>query len=137
MGGEDLIEKIKGGWLDFDVALATPDMMRMVARIGKILGPRGLMPSPKAGTVTENIAEAVQEFKRGRLSFKNDPQGNLHLVVGKASMPEEQLRENIETAIKAVNRLRPAAVRGQFILNATVSTTMGPGIRLDVQEILR
>ncbi|MHA2620659.1 MAG: 50S ribosomal protein L1 [bacterium JZ-2024 1] len=131
VGGNELVEKIAGGWLDFDLVLATPDMMKVVARLGKILGPRGLMPSPKSGTVTEDVGEAVREFKGGKLSYKNDAQGNIHLPVGKASFSDEALIENIQSALNTILRARPPAVKGQYILSITLSSTMGPGIRLN------
>jgi len=137
VGGNDLIEKIAGGWLDFDLALATPDMMRHVGKLGRILGPRGLMPAPKSGTVTEDIAQAVKEFKVGKLSFKNDAQGNVHLPVGKVSFTEQALIENIEAALNAILRARPPAVKGQFILSVTISSTMGPGVHLNPAKFVR
>lgn len=137
VGGDELVEKVAAGWLDFDLALATTDMMKAVAKLGRILGPRGLMPSPKSGTVTDDIATAVKEFKLGKLSFKNDPQGNVHLPVGKASFSEEALLENIESALNAIIRARPPAVRGNYILSVTVSSTMGPGIRLNPARLSR
>ncbi|SHH56229.1 50S ribosomal protein L1 [Thermosipho atlanticus] len=132
VGAEDLAEKIqKENFLDFDVAIATPDMMRIIGRLGKILGPRGLMPNPKAGTVTENVAEAVKEFKKGRLEVRTDKTGNLHLPVGKVSFETDKLKENIKSAYEQILNLRPAGVKGNFIKKVVLSTTMGPGIKVD------
>ncbi|MCD6546510.1 MAG: 50S ribosomal protein L1 [Thermotogae bacterium] len=136
VGAEDLIEKIqKEGFLDFDVAIATPDMMRLVGRLGKILGPRGLMPSPKSGTVTEDVSKAVKEFKAGRVEIRNDRTGNLHLPVGKASFEEEKLKENVREVVKQINAMRPQAVKGKFIEKMALSTTMSPGIKLDLSDL--
>ena len=136
VGAEDLIEKIqKEGFLDFDVAIATPDMMRLVGRLGKILGPRGLMPSPKSGTVTEDVSKAVKEFKAGRVEIRNDRTGNLHLPVGKASFEEEKLKENVREVVKQINAMRPQAVKGKFIEKMALSTTMSPGVKLDLSDL--
>jgi large subunit ribosomal protein L1 len=130
VGAEDLAQKIQKGEIDFDACLATPDMMKIVGPLGRILGPRGLMPSPRTGTVTENVAETVRQFKLGRVEFKADAGGNVHLPVGKLSMPEEHLVENIEAALQTIRALRPAGLRGQYIRNITLSATMSPGIRV-------
>ncbi len=132
VGGLDLIEKVSGGWMEFDVAVATPDMMKDVSRLGRLLGPRGLMPSPKAGTVAEDVAKAVKEVKGGRIEFKMDKQANMHVVVGKRSFQPQQLVENAQTVLEAIVRARPAGLKGRFLTSATVSSTMSPGIRIDV-----
>ena len=131
VGAEDLVEKINGGWTDFDVAIATPDMMGQVGRLGRILGPRGLMPNPKSGTVTPDAARAVQEAKAGRVEYRVDRTANVHTPVGKASFDAQRLRENAQVLIDAIIRARPAATKGQYMRSVTLSTTMGPGIRLD------
>jgi large subunit ribosomal protein L1 len=134
VGFKDLVDKIKGGWADFDVAIAAPDTMGEVGKLGKVLGPKGLMPSPKAGTVSPNIAKAVQEVRAGRIEFKVDKDGNLHMGVGKSSFQKEKLIENINTAIDSVLAARPAAVKGQYIKGISLSATMSPGVRLDLTE---
>ncbi|ACJ75113.1 50S ribosomal protein L1 [Thermosipho africanus H17ap60334] len=132
VGAEDLAEKIqKENFLDFDVAIATPDMMRVIGKLGKILGPRGLMPNPKAGTVTNDVASAVKEFKKGRMEVRTDKTGNLHIPVGKASFDNEKLKENIKSAYEQILNLKPAGVKGNFIKKVVLSTTMGPGIKVD------
>lgn len=128
VGGKDLADKIKEGWLDFDVAIATPDMMGVVGPLGRILGPRGLMPSPRAGTVTQDVATTVKEYKAGKVEFRVDSGGNVHCVVGKLSFDESQLVENIEALLKYIQALRPAAAKGTYVRNVTVSATMSPGI---------
>lgn len=130
VGDADLIEKIQNGWLEFDVAVATPDMMRDVAKVGKILGPRGLMPSPKSGTVSQDIGEVIKELKRGRVEFRFDRTGIIHSSIGKLSFSDEQLLENAKTFLDAVIKARPPAVKGQFIKSITMATTMSPGIRI-------
>ncbi len=138
VGGEDLINKIlKEEWLDFDVVIAAPEIMSKVAKLGRILGPRGLMPNPKTGTVTSNIKQAVEDAKRGRVEFKVDKAGNLHMPVGKISFDKDKLVENIYTAIDAVVKARPSGAKGNYIKNVTLSTTMGPGVKLDVNSVLR
>jgi len=132
VGGQDLIERIQGGWLDFDVAIAVPAMMRQVGRLGRVLGPKGLMPSPKSGTVTDDVAQAVREFKAGKIEFRADSGGNVHVPVGKRSFPPEDLKANIEAFIERIRQLKPASAKGRYILGAALSTTMGPGIRLAV-----
>jgi large subunit ribosomal protein L1 len=131
VGAEDLIDKIQKGWLDFDKAIATPDMMGQVSKLGKILGPRGLMPNPKVGTVTFDVAKAVQELKAGRVEFRVDKAGNLHVPVGKGSFGKEKLRENIQSLIDAVVRLKPPASKGTYIKGAAISKTMSPGVKID------
>ncbi len=137
VGAEDLIEKIQGGWTDFDVAIATPDMMPMVGRLGKILGPRGLMPNPKVGTVTQDVAKAVKEAKAGKIQFRVDKAGNIHAPIGKVSFDVDKLVENATTLIDAIVKARPASVKGQYIKNITVSSTMGPGVRVDISDVLK
>lgn len=131
VGGDELIEKVADGYTDFDVAVATPDLMGKVGRLGRVLGPRGLMPNPRTGTVTMDVAKAVSDIKGGRIEFRVDKHANLHLVVGKASFSAEQLVENYAAALEEVLRLKPAASKGRYIVKAVVSSTMGPGVRLD------
>ncbi len=131
VGAEDLIERIQGGWLDFDAAIATPDQMAKVGRIARVLGPRGLMPNPKTGTVTNDVTKAVADIKGGKVNFRVDKQANLHLVIGKASFGTEQLVENYAAALDEVLRLKPAAAKGRYLKKVTVSTTTGPGIPVD------
>lgn len=131
VGAEDLVEKVNGGWTDFDVAIATPDMMGLVGRLGRVLGPRGLMPNPKSGTVTPDVARAVDEAKAGRVEFRVDKTSNVHSPVGKASFDAQRLVDNAQAVIDAIVRARPAAAKGQYLRSVTLSTTMGPGIRLD------
>ncbi len=128
VGGKDLADKIKDGWLDFDVAIATPDMMGVVGPLGRVLGPRGLMPSPRAGTVTQDVANTVKEYKAGKVEFRVDAGGNVHCVVGKLSFDESQLVENIEALLKYINSLRPSAAKGTYVRNIAISATMMPGI---------
>lgn len=132
-GGQDLVDKIAGGWMEFDVAVAHPSMMRFVGKLGKVLGPKGLMPSPKSGTVTDKVAEAVGEFSAGKLEFRNDKEGNVHMVVGKASFEPGMLAENIQAAVHHIKAIRPQAVRGEYIRSVHISSTMGPGVRLAYQ----
>lgn len=135
VGDEELAEKIQEGWLDFDVVIASPDMMRIVGKLGRILGPRGLMPNPKTGTVTEDVAEAVREAKAGKINFRVDRTGNLHVPVGKSSFEEKALAENIMSFYEKVIQLRPSSVKGQYMKNISVSSTMGPGIKIDVNDL--
>jgi len=130
IGGDDLATRIKGGFLDFDVALATPDMMGVVGPLGRLLGPRGLMPSPRSGTVTTDIASAVREFKAGKIEFRNDKGGNVAAPVGKLSFGEPQLLENINTFLNHLRSVKPAAAKGTYIRSVTISATMSPGIRV-------
>jgi large subunit ribosomal protein L1 len=132
VGADDMVKRIEAGWLDFDVALATPDMMGMVGRLGRILGRRGLMPNPKSGTITFDLERAVKEVKAGRVEFKVDKGGNIHCPFGKASFEQQQLVENLAALVDAVNRARPSAAKGQYFRNLTVAASMGPGIRVDV-----
>jgi large subunit ribosomal protein L1 len=130
VGGDDLAKKVKEGFMDFDVALATPDMMGVVGPLGRVLGPRGLMPSPRSGTVTTDITSAVKEFKAGKIEFRNDKGGNVAAPVGKLSFPPEQLVENIQTFLNHLRTVKPAAAKGQYIRTITISATMSPGIRV-------
>ncbi len=132
VGLDEYVERIqKDGWTDFDVIIATPDVMGQVGRLGRILGPRGLMPNPKSGTVTMDVGEAVQQVKAGKIDFRVDKQGNLHTAIGKASFSPDQIRENAEAFLKEVLRLRPASAKGAYVRNVALSTTMGPGIPVD------
>lgn len=131
VGDDDLIAKVQGGYTDFDAAVATPDMMGKVARLGRVLGPRGLMPNPKTGTVTMDVAKAVADIKGGRIEFRVDKNGNLAFIVGNTSFTTEQLTDNYAAAQEEILRLKPASAKGRYIKKATVSTTMGPGIPLD------
>ncbi len=133
VGLEDYIEKISKGWTDFDVAVTTPEQLKNVARLGKILGPRGLMPSPKNGTVTNNITQTIKELKSGRVEFKMDKGGNLHLPIGKISFPKEALAENLKSALTAISGARPPSVKGQFLKRIFLSTTMGPSLRISYE----
>ncbi|HXP32499.1 MAG TPA: 50S ribosomal protein L1 [Acidimicrobiales bacterium] len=131
VGADDLVAKIEGGFLDFDVAIATPDMMGQVGKLGRVLGPRGLMPNPKTGTVTTDVGKAVVEFKGGRVEYRTDKVGNVHVRVGKASFAREQLLENVHAVIEELVRAKPAAAKGRYLRAVTLSTTMGPGVRID------
>lgn len=135
VGDQDLIDKIRGGWLDFDVAVATPDMMKDVGRLGPILGRRGLMPNPKTRTVTNDIAAAVAELRKGRVEFRADKTGVVHLPVGKASMETDKIIENARSLLSEVRRKRPSDIKGEFLMSAVVSSTMGPGVRVLAKEV--
>ncbi len=137
VGFADYIEQIKKGWLDFDAVVATPDAMREVAKLGRILGPRGLMPSPKTGTVTNNIAQVVSELKKGRIEFRVDRTGNIHAPIGKVSFPEEHLAENLIALIRELQHLRPQNFRGTYIRSIYLSPTMGPSVKVSVNDALR
>lgn len=134
VGGDDLIEKVMGGWMDFDVAVATPAMMKEIAKLGKVLGPRGLMPSPKAGTVTAEPAKAVKEVKGGRIEFKMDKQGNVHIVIGKLSFDDAKITENAEAFLAALLKAKPKTCKGVYLKSAHLSSTMGPGLKLDISK---
>ncbi len=129
--GTEYIDQIKDGWLDFDVAIATPDMMKKVAPLGRILGPRGLMPNPKAGTITMDIARAVREAKAGKIEFRTDRTGNVHAPIGRVSFPTENISENLDALLTEVVRLKPAASKGRYVRSVTVTSTMGPGVAID------
>ncbi|MEI8176060.1 MAG: 50S ribosomal protein L1 [Candidatus Omnitrophota bacterium] len=130
-GGSELVEKVSGGWCEFDVAIATPEMMKEMSRLGKVLGPRGLMPNPKAGTVTEDVAKAIKEVKAGRVEFRMDKQGNVHVPVGKVSFQEKALKENAQSLIDVVAAAKPHGLKGKFITGLAISSTMGPGVKLE------
>ncbi len=130
-GGEELVQRVQEGFLDFDAVVATPDMMRLVGRLGRVLGPRGLMPSPKSGTVTFDVAKVVQEIKAGKVNFRVDKTSNLHAPIGKLSFPEERLAENTRAFVAAVMRSRPAAAKGRYIRSVALSSSMGPGLRVN------
>jgi large subunit ribosomal protein L1 len=136
VGFEDMIAKCNSGWVDFDIAVATPEAMVEVRKLGKVLGPRGLMPNPKTGTVTDDTAKAVKEVKAGRVEFKVDKTGNVHVPVGKASFKPEQIEENARAVIEAVAKARPASVKGVFLQTCTLSATMSPGVRVDTKEFI-
>ncbi|MBR1559312.1 MAG: 50S ribosomal protein L1 [Clostridia bacterium] len=131
VGAEDMVAKIQGGWFDFDVVVATPDMMGQVGRLGRVLGPKGLMPSPKAGTVTMNVAQAVHDIKAGKVEYRVDKTAIIHCPVGKASFDEQKLTENLRTLMEAIIKAKPAAAKGTYIRSAVLSSTMGPGIKLN------
>ncbi|GLI57839.1 50S ribosomal protein L1 [Propionigenium maris DSM 9537] len=130
-GAEDYIEKIQKGWFDFDVVIATPDMMPKLGKLGRILGTKGLMPNPKSGTVTPDVATAVSEFKKGKLAFRVDKLGSIHVPIGKADFPAEKIAENFDAFMQEIQRLKPAASKGQYLKTVAVSLTMGPGIKMD------
>ena len=136
-GAEDLVQKVTEGFIDFDRAIATPDMMAEVGKLGRVLGPRGLMPNPKAGTVTFDLAKAVKEVKGGKIEFRVDKGGNLHVPIGKASFAAPQLEENIRVFLTEVARLKPAAAKGAYLKTVVLSSTMGPGVRIDASEVVK
>ena len=136
VGAEELVTRIQGGWTDFDVAVATPDMMGMVGRLGRVLGPRGLMPNPRSGTVTPDIGRAIREIKGGRVEFRVDRTGVIHAPVGKISFDEEKIVQNIAALVDAVVRAKPSGAKGQYIRSITIASTMGPGVDLDLQPTL-
>ena len=137
VGAEELIPKIQNeNWFEFDVVVATPDMMGVVGRLGRVLGPKGLMPNPKAGTVTMDVAKAVQEIKAGKIEYRLDKTNIIHVPVGKASFTEEQLADNFQTLIDAINKARPAAVKGQFLRSVTLTSTMGPGVKINPAKLV-
>ena len=136
VGAEELIPKIQNeGWLDFDGVVATPDMMGVVGRLGRVLGPKGLMPNPKAGPVTMDVARAVKEIKAGKIEYRLDKSNIIHVPIGKASFTEEQLAENFQTLIEAINKARPAALKGQFLKSVVIASTMGPGVKLNTAKL--
>jgi len=136
VGGEDLAKRIEAGWLDFDVALATPDMMGQVGRLGKILGRRGLMPNPKAGTITFDLDRAIREVKGGRVEFKVDKAGIVHVAVGRVSFDADQIVANLATLVDAINRAKPSGAKGTYLRTLSITSTMGPGIRVDIPGVL-
>ena len=136
VGADEYIEKIQGGWADVDAIVATPDMMSSIGRLGKILGPKGLMPNPKAGTVTQDVAKAVKELKAGKIEYRVDKTGNIHCGVGKLSFTDEQLLENVKIFLGAVVRAKPSTAKGTYLKNASICSTMGPGIKVDTAEVL-
>jgi large subunit ribosomal protein L1 len=135
VGGEELVEKILGGWVDFEAVVATPDMMRAVGRLGKVLGPRGLMPNPKTGTVTPNVAQAIKEIKAGKVEFRVDKTGIIHAPVGKTSFSSDKLIDNTHALVDSVVRAKPPAAKGKYLKTVTVSSTMGPGVAIDTAHI--
>ncbi len=135
-GGEELVQRVQGGWLDFDVAVASPDMMGMVGRLGRVLGPRGLMPNPRTGTVTPDVGRVIREVKGGRIDFRVDKTAVIHMPIGRVSFEPEKLMQNLAAAIDAVVRAKPSAAKGVYIRSITLSTTMGPGIKLEVPAAL-
>jgi len=135
-GGEELVQRIQGGWLDFDVAVATPNMMGLVGRLGRVLGPRGLMPNPRTGTVTDDIGRVIREVKGGRIDFRVDKTAVIHMPIGRVSFEVDKLMQNLAAAVDAVVRAKPSAAKGQYIRSITVTTTMGPGIKLEIQPTL-
>jgi large subunit ribosomal protein L1 len=135
VGGDDLVQRIQGGWLDFDAVIATPDMMKSVGRLGKVLGPRGLMPNPKTGTVTLDVEKAVQEVKAGKVEFRVDKTGIIHCAVGKVSFEAGKLQENAQALIQTVIKAKPATAKGRFVRSIVVSSTMGPGIHIDLGSV--
>jgi large subunit ribosomal protein L1 len=135
VGTDELVARIQGGWLDFDAAIATPDQMAKIGRIARILGPRGLMPNPKTGTVTMDVTKAINEIKGGKITFRVDKHSNLHLIIGKASFSEQQLVDNYATALDEVLRAKPSAAKGKYLKKVTFSTTMGPGVQVDPNVI--
>lgn len=134
VGAEDLVTKVLSGWCDFDIAISTPEMMKDMAKLGKILGPRGLMPNPKAGTVTDNVTKAITDFKKGKIEFRMDKQGNIQAPVGKMSFSSDMLFENISSLMEAVINARPPALKGNYIKSVALSNTMGPGLRFDISS---
>ena len=136
VGAEDLVAKIQGGWTDFDVAIATPDMMGVVGKIGRILGPKGLMPNPKTGTVTPDVVKAINESKAGKIEYRLDKAANVHARLGKASFDADKLVENYKALLETIIKVKPAAAKGQYIKNITVSSTMGPGVKINVLKPL-
>jgi large subunit ribosomal protein L1 len=135
VGAEDLVEKINQGWMDFDQVVATPDLMGMVGKLGKILGPRGLMPNPKTGTVTFDIARAIREIRQGKVDYKVEKAGVIHACIGKVSFTADQLKENATVLLESIMKAKPASAKGKYLKSATLSSTMGPGIKLDLNEI--
>lgn len=137
VGGEELIPKIQNeGWFEFDVVVATPDMMGIVGRLGRVLGPKGLMPNPKAGTVTMDVTKAIHDIKAGKVEYRLDKTNIIHVPIGKASFTEEQLADNFQTLVDAINKAKPSAVKGQYLRSVTLTSTMGPGVKLNVMKLV-
>jgi large subunit ribosomal protein L1 len=136
VGADELAEKIKGGWTDFDVAVATPDMMRVVGKLGKVLGPRGLMPNPKTGTVTMDLSKTIQELKAGRIEYRVDKQANIAAAVGKLSFDDQKIHENVMSFVNAIMKAKPSAAKGSYFLGASICSSMSPGVKLDHQELI-
>ena len=136
VGGDDIVQKIQGGWLDFDRVIASPDMMGKLGRIGRVLGPRGLMPNPKLGTVTADVAKAVQEQKAGKVEYRTDKNGIVHVLIGKKSFELNSLKENFKSIVSAILKAKPASSKGTYLKSLVVSTTMGPGVKIDTNEVL-
>ena len=132
MGAEEIVSKIQGGWLDFDVAITTPDMMGVVGRVARVLGPKGLMPNPKSGTVTMDVAKAIRDAKAGKVEYRLDKTNNVHVIIGKVSFGKDKLLDNFNTVIEALTKAKPAAAKGQYFKNVTIASTMGPGIKINV-----
>ena len=135
VGADELVAKIQGGWTDFDVAVATPDMMGTVGRLGKVLGPKGLMPNPKVGTVTLDVTRAINEIKAGKIEYRTDKAGNIHAPIGKASFDDQKIIENFQTLVDTLIKVKPAAAKGQYMRSITVSTTMGPGVKVNTLKV--
>jgi large subunit ribosomal protein L1 len=135
VGADDLVERVNGGFLDFDLAIATPDLMGLVGRLGRVLGPRGLMPNPKTGTVTTDVGKAVGEFKGGRVEYRTDRHGNVHVPIGKVSFEPKALLDNFRAVVDELNRAKPAAAKGRYVRSVTVSSTMGPGVKVDPNRL--
>jgi large subunit ribosomal protein L1 len=135
-GGDDIVQRIQGGWMDFDAVIATPDMMKSVGRLGKVLGPRGLMPNPKTGTVTMDVVRAVQEVKAGKVEFRVDKTGIIHCPVGKVSFDAQRLAQNAQALISSIIKAKPATAKGQYVKSVVISSTMGPGIRIDLASLV-
>jgi large subunit ribosomal protein L1 len=135
VGEDDLADRIMQGWIDFQVVIATPDMMKVVGKLGKVLGPRGLMPNPKTGTVTTEIGEAVRESKGGKITFRTDKQGNVNAPIGKASFDQKALEENAMMFLEKIMQLRPSGAKGRYLMSVSVSSTMGPGVHMDVNDV--
>ena len=137
VGSAELIQKISGGWFDFDVIVATPDMMGQLGKLGRVLGPKGLMPNPKTGTVTLDVAKAVQEIKNGKIEYRTDKVGNIHAPIGRVSFTAEQLKDNVKTLYEQLARIKPTTVKGTYMKNITVTSSMGPGVRIDEESLKR
>ncbi len=135
-GGDDLIEKISKGWTDFDVTVATPDIMSSVGKLGKVLGQKGLMPNPKTGTVTFDVGKVVKEFKAGKIEYKTDKTGVIHVPIGKVSFKEDKISSNLQSVVEAISKAKPSSVKGNFIKSVTVSATMGPSVKVDISKLL-